>query len=194
VNLYLNPSITQHDVNVSPISGNGPLLASLAIFAEDHFVWGDGFGILSKFSESLLPGLAVRQLLHSAAAMFLGLSGLTCPMIKPHIHSQRTHGVHPTELRFSLKVNISASIVRNSLKGTHNKLSTPQQIDKWLQDDHCVWLPEVMVRHVFPRLVHEFNGDEVSTSSDKSLGKLDTVPDCKFLLMFICIHSRGCRN
>jgi hypothetical protein len=89
---------------------------------------------------------------------------------------------------------MSALAVCNSLKGTHNKPSTPQQVDKWLQGDHCVWLPEIMVQNVFPRLVCEFNGDEASMSSDKSLGKMETNPYCKWLLMSVRIHSRECQD
>jgi hypothetical protein len=98
VNLYLNPAVTQHNINMSPISVNRLLLALLAVFTEDHFVWGDTFSILSKYSEALLPGLAVWQPLHSAAVIGLGLSGPNCPIIKQHIHSWRKHRVHPPEL------------------------------------------------------------------------------------------------
>lgn len=182
VNLYLDPAINQHDIHRPAVSGNPASISLLAVFAEEHFVWGDTAGILKHFTDDILPGLAMRQLLHAGAAGDLGLSGTekNCPLIEPPIHLRRVRAEHAPELRLTLKVDIALSVVRGAIKGTRNTPATNREVDAWFACNHRVWLPEIMVSRVFPALVRGFKGGNTSStqksassiSSTKFQGKL----------------------
>lgn len=173
VNLYLKPAVNQHDIHRPPVSGNGASISLLAVFAEEHFVWGDTAGILEHFTNDILPGLAMRQLLHAGAAADLGLSGSekNCPLIEPPIHLRRVRTEHAPELRLSLKVDLALSVVCGAIKGTRNTPATNGKVDAWFARNHRVWLPEIMVSRVFPALVQGFNGENTSSKHASSEGK-----------------------
>lgn len=158
IGLYLNPNTSDLDPLSVPVSGNSPDLASLARFAEEHFVWGDTCGILKKFSTSILPGLAVRQLVHSAAAMDLGLSGPHCPIIDKILLLRAPGAVSRIpEMRILLSIDTHISIIREAIEGKRDTPTKLKPLDKWLHSKHRAWVPSAIMRHVLPSLVRDFN-------------------------------------
>jgi hypothetical protein len=164
INLYLNPVTSEHEQHkgaVAIIAEQGPDLVRLALFVEEHFVWGDFAGILKRFSSCVFPGLALRELLSAVRDIDRGIRPKPLSMIGK-IHGQRkpskASAHRALEVRASLVVSRSTiEAIRDGLVGTWDtpmtRTTSTVVMSKWLDDalpGLRLWIPLAIHSFVLP--------------------------------------------
>jgi hypothetical protein len=162
VNLYLHPIVVEGPTTKT-LTYRTPQLDVLARFAEDHFSWGHGVGILTHFAEHLFAGLVIRELAHRALAIDEGaLPPQSASLIKSIVgnRSHKSTG-YLSELRLTL--SLDRNILTSALQAITGKRDPREgsrtAVTAWLTStlpNVRVWVPKAMLEHISLAMVLDY--------------------------------------
>ncbi|KAJ7799083.1 hypothetical protein B0H14DRAFT_3778757, partial [Mycena olivaceomarginata] len=159
VNLYLHPIVVEGPTTKT-LTYRPPRLNILARFAEDHFGWGHGVGILTHFAERLFPGLVIRELTHRALAIDEGAPPPQSASLIKSIVGNRSHKSTGYLAELRLTLNLDPNILTSALHAITGRRDPGEgsqtTVAAWLTSilpKVRVWVPKAMLEHVSPAIV-----------------------------------------
>ncbi|KAJ7828445.1 hypothetical protein B0H14DRAFT_3718759 [Mycena olivaceomarginata] len=162
VNLYLHPIVVEGPTTKT-LTYRPPRLNILARFAEDHFGWGHGVGILTHFAERLFPGLVIRELTHRALAIDEGAPPPQSASLIKSIVGNRSHKSTGYLAELRLTLNLDPNILTSALHAITGRRDPGEgsqtTVAAWLTSilpKVRVWVPKAMLEHVSPAIVLDY--------------------------------------
>lgn len=179
VSLYVDP-VTSEGSPTAPteIVHKQPQLAALATFAQRNFVWGTTNRILERFSTSIFPGLALRQVLDAATSADLGHPIRSCSMLGTVVGERENLSTcFLPEVR--VLILVSDDLLQQILSGTGTNWSVGTAR---MKEKIRAWLPRELVEHVLPALLETF-----AASKAKKKGTLFLSNLSPYFTDFVCL-------
>jgi hypothetical protein len=165
INLYTHPRTSEGSGSLSwpqPIMARGPNIAALAAFTHRHFNWAEGAKLVQRFANTIFPGLAMHELVHTAHS--LDQHTLRHPVILPLIGNIIAYRSH-----------ISANFIKEARINLHLPAADLAELYKIAGDPALsmkfsrfrAWISVPVLQHVLPDAI-EFGPEQLDIDEGPS--------------------------